>query len=60
MLISLKMLLLQRAKIIGHGNLAENFDLKMLRALGIFSIGLMLLFILNVMYYHSQEQICYD
>jgi len=34
MLISLKMLLLQRAKIIGHGNLAENFDLKMLRALG--------------------------
>lgn len=47
MLISLKMLLLQRAKIIVHDNLAENFDLKMLRALGIFSIGLMLLFILN-------------
>ncbi|KAB1222155.1 hypothetical protein CJ030_MR2G002667 [Morella rubra] len=34
LLISLKMLVLQRAKIIGHDNLAENFDLKMLRALG--------------------------
>ncbi|XP_059440062.1 uncharacterized protein LOC132172558 isoform X2 [Corylus avellana] len=34
MLISLKLLLLQHAKASGHGNLAENFDLKMLRALG--------------------------
>ncbi|XP_044495680.1 uncharacterized protein LOC123218326 [Mangifera indica] len=35
MLISLKLLVLQRAKIIGHEELAEKFDLKMLRALGL-------------------------
>ncbi|KAJ0082130.1 hypothetical protein Patl1_11779 [Pistacia atlantica] len=35
MLISLKVLVLQRAKIIGHEELAEKFDLKMLRALGL-------------------------
>ncbi|GMY38112.1 hypothetical protein FCV25MIE_33356 [Fagus crenata] len=34
MLISLKMLVLQRAKAIGHDNLAQKFDLKMLRAIG--------------------------
>ncbi|KAJ9706280.1 hypothetical protein PVL29_001686 [Vitis rotundifolia] len=34
MLISLKMMVLQRAKVIGHEDLAEKFDLKMLRALG--------------------------
>ncbi|GLT59950.1 hypothetical protein SLA2020_327430 [Shorea laevis] len=34
MLISLKMLAIQRAKVIGHYELAEKFDLKMLRALG--------------------------
>uniref|UniRef100_A0A2P2JK77 Uncharacterized protein MANES_02G204000 n=1 Tax=Rhizophora mucronata TaxID=61149 RepID=A0A2P2JK77_RHIMU len=33
MLISLKMLVLQRARVIGHNKLAEKFDLKMLRAL---------------------------
>ncbi|KAI9197712.1 hypothetical protein LWI28_002930 [Acer negundo] len=35
MLISLKLLVLQRAKIIGHEDLANKFDLKMLRALGL-------------------------
>ncbi|XP_035545367.1 uncharacterized protein LOC109004735 isoform X2 [Juglans regia] len=34
MLISLKIMLIQRAKVIGHESLAENFDLKILRALG--------------------------
>ncbi|XP_019073481.1 uncharacterized protein LOC104877354 isoform X2 [Vitis vinifera] len=34
MLISLKMMVLRRAKVIGHEDLAEKFDLKMLRALG--------------------------
>ncbi|XP_030968262.1 uncharacterized protein LOC115988789 [Quercus lobata] len=34
MLISLKMLVLQRAKVIGHESLAKKFDLKMLRAMG--------------------------
>ncbi|GAV87734.1 hypothetical protein CFOL_v3_31160 [Cephalotus follicularis] len=34
MLISLKVLVLQRAKIVGHDELAKKFDLKMLRALG--------------------------
>ncbi|KAG7036244.1 hypothetical protein SDJN02_03046 [Cucurbita argyrosperma subsp. argyrosperma] len=34
-LISIKMLVLQRAKVIGHEDLAEKFDLKTLRALGI-------------------------
>ncbi|KAM3701012.1 hypothetical protein ACB098_05G140000 [Castanea mollissima] len=34
MLISLKMLVLQRAKVIGHESLAQKFDLKMLRAMG--------------------------
>ena len=34
MLISLKMLILQRAKVIGHESLAKKFDLKMLRAMG--------------------------
>ncbi|KAG7960127.1 hypothetical protein I3843_10G106800 [Carya illinoinensis] len=44
MLISLKIMLIQRAKVIGHESLAENFDLKMLRALGMsFSIGLIFL-----------------
>ena len=38
MLISLKMMVLRRAKVIGHEDLAEKFDLKMLRALGMFSI----------------------
>ncbi|XP_021896338.1 uncharacterized protein LOC110813482 [Carica papaya] len=33
-LISLKILVLQRAKIIGHDELAKKFDLRMLRALG--------------------------
>lgn len=33
-LISIKMLVLQRAKVIGHEDLAEKFDLKTLRALG--------------------------
>ncbi len=37
MLISLKMLVLQRAKAIGHDNLAQKFDLKMLRAIGMSS-----------------------
>ncbi|XP_050231193.1 uncharacterized protein LOC126680182 [Mercurialis annua] len=35
MLISLKMLVIQRAKVIGHGELASKFDLKMLRALAL-------------------------
>ncbi|KAK3188849.1 hypothetical protein Dsin_028410 [Dipteronia sinensis] len=35
MLINLKLLVLQRAKIIGHEDLANKFDLKMLRALGL-------------------------
>ncbi|KAJ4702598.1 Gamma-tubulin complex component protein [Melia azedarach] len=35
MLISLKLLVLQRAKIIGHEELAKKFDLKTLRALGL-------------------------
>ena len=35
MLISLKLLVLQRAKVIGHEELANKFDLKTLRALGI-------------------------
>ncbi|KAG2685137.1 hypothetical protein I3760_10G110500 [Carya illinoinensis] len=44
MLISLKIMLIQRAKVIGHESLAENFDLKMLRALGMsFSIGFILM-----------------
>ncbi|KAF3453951.1 hypothetical protein FNV43_RR04393 [Rhamnella rubrinervis] len=34
MLISLKLLVLQRAEVIGHEGLAQKFDLKMLRALG--------------------------
>ncbi|XP_057488559.1 uncharacterized protein LOC130774499 isoform X2 [Actinidia eriantha] len=34
MLISLKMLIRQRAKVVGHEALAKKFDLKMLRALG--------------------------
>ncbi|XP_022156102.1 uncharacterized protein LOC111023068 [Momordica charantia] len=34
MLISIKMLVLQRAKMIGHEALAEKFDLKTLRAIG--------------------------
>ncbi|GAB4845692.1 hypothetical protein Ancab_039095 [Ancistrocladus abbreviatus] len=34
MLLSLKELALQRAKVIGHEDLAEKFDLKMLRGLG--------------------------
>ncbi|KAL0558608.1 hypothetical protein IC582_003185 [Cucumis melo] len=34
LLISIKMLVLQRAKAIGHENLAEKFDLKTLRAIG--------------------------
>ncbi|GAY57933.1 hypothetical protein CUMW_183220, partial [Citrus unshiu] len=34
MLISLKLLILQRAKVIGHEELANKFDLKTLRALG--------------------------
>lgn len=34
-LISIKMLVLQRAKVIGHEDLAEKFDLKTLRAIGI-------------------------
>lgn len=33
-LISIKMLVLQRAKVIGHEDLAEKFDLKTLRAIG--------------------------
>jgi len=37
MLISLKMLVLQRAKVIGHESLAKKFDLKMLRAMGMSS-----------------------
>lgn len=35
MLISIKTLVLQRAKAIGHEDLAEKFDLKTLRAIGI-------------------------
>ncbi|RVW91667.1 hypothetical protein CK203_024252 [Vitis vinifera] len=38
MLISLKMMVLRRAKVIGHEDLAEKFDLKLLRALGMLSI----------------------
>ncbi|KAA8546034.1 hypothetical protein F0562_020515 [Nyssa sinensis] len=34
MLISLKMMIIRRANIIGHDALAKKFDLKMLRALG--------------------------
>lgn len=34
MLINLKLLILQRAKMIGHEELAKKFDLKMLRAIG--------------------------
>lgn len=34
MLISIKMLVLQRAKVIGHTDLAKKFDLKTLRAIG--------------------------
>ncbi|KGN53863.2 hypothetical protein Csa_019174 [Cucumis sativus] len=34
LLISIKMLVLQRAKAVGHENLAEKFDLKMQRAIG--------------------------
>ncbi|KAE8650857.1 uncharacterized protein LOC101210446 [Cucumis sativus] len=34
LLISIKMLVLQRAKAIGHENLAEKFDLRTLRAIG--------------------------
>ncbi|EOY27474.1 Spc97 / Spc98 family of spindle pole body component, putative isoform 1 [Theobroma cacao] len=34
LLISLKMLAMKRARVIGHVQLAKNFDLKMLRALG--------------------------
>lgn len=34
MLISLKSLVLQRAKVVGHDELANKFDLKMLRGLG--------------------------
>lgn len=33
-LMSLKMLVIQRAKVIRHEELAEQFDVKMLRALG--------------------------
>lgn len=36
MLISLKLLVLQRADVIGHEQLANKFDLKMLRAIGIY------------------------
>ncbi|EXB75144.1 hypothetical protein L484_025920 [Morus notabilis] len=35
MLISLKMLVVQRAKIVGYDKLAHKFNLKMLRALGL-------------------------
>ncbi|XP_050231344.1 uncharacterized protein LOC126680286 [Mercurialis annua] len=35
MLISLRMLIIQRAKKIGHGGFASKFDLKMLRALAL-------------------------
>lgn len=34
-LISLKKLVMQRAKVIGHENLIEKFDVKLLRALGV-------------------------
>ncbi|KAK9167005.1 hypothetical protein Scep_002196 [Stephania cephalantha] len=34
LLISLKQLVLQRAKVIGHSHIAKRFDLKILRALG--------------------------
>ncbi|KAL8150995.1 hypothetical protein V2J09_020803 [Rumex salicifolius] len=34
LLISLKKLVIQRAKVIGHGALAEKFNIKMLRVLG--------------------------
>ncbi|GKV44282.1 hypothetical protein SLEP1_g51476 [Rubroshorea leprosula] len=34
MFLSLKMLVIQRVRVIVHDELAENFDLKMLRALG--------------------------
>ena len=43
MLISLKMMVLRRAKVIGHEDLADKFDLKMLRALGMFCIPYILL-----------------
>ncbi|KAI4295313.1 hypothetical protein L6164_035372 [Bauhinia variegata] len=35
LLICLKLLILQRAKMIGHEELAKKFDLKMLRAIGV-------------------------
>lgn len=42
MLISLKMLVIQRAKVLGYEDLAMKFDLKVLRTLGMFSfLGLM-------------------
>ena len=37
MLIRLKSLILHRAKVLGHDELAKNFDLPTLRAIGIFS-----------------------
>lgn len=46
MLISIKMLVLQRAKMIGHEALAEKFDLKTLRAIGIFAFYMLNFFCL--------------
>lgn len=42
MLISLKKLVIQRAKVTGHESLADKFDVKMLRALGICSLKVLL------------------
>lgn len=41
MLISIKMLVLQRAKVIGHEDLAKKFDLKTLRAIGLIMMELL-------------------
>lgn len=59
MLISLKSLVLQRAKVIGHEGLAQKFDLKMLRALGMSSFIFLLYhgltFALALTYMHTNS-----
>lgn len=46
MLISLKKLVIQRAKVTDYENLADKFDVKMLRALGMFYLRTCLFYLL--------------
>ena len=46
MLISLKKLVIQRSKVTGYENLADKFDVKMLRALGMFYLWTCLFYLL--------------